>query len=102
MPFDAEKFRAWEPSNEDKERAQREWALILLGMESVRAMDRLDLLATQRRRRAPRPGSKAWHFLQILLANPDLPAARINALMPEPFEDEADARRLAREWRGVV
>lgn len=50
-------------------------------------------------RRTPRKGSKAWQFLQLLQAHPGQPAARINAMLPEPM-DESTARGLARQWRG--
>jgi len=101
MPFDADRFNAWKPSDEHMARARREWELIILGMESARSFDRLAALAAQRDKRTPRKGSKAWHFLQVLVKHPELPAARINALLPESM-DEATARRLAREWRGWV
>jgi hypothetical protein len=101
MPFDKERFMAWQPSQAELERARRDWQCIILGMESVRASDRLAALAAERKMRRPREGSKAWRFLQLLIENPDMPAARINAMLPEPMDD-ATARKLAREWRGFV
>lgn len=50
--------------------------------------------------RGPRSGSRSAQFAEILKANPELPAARINALLRTPFSDEAHARKLARKLRG--
>jgi hypothetical protein len=97
MPFDWERFMAYEPTEADRARARAEWRGIIVGMESARVWDAM--MARLPKKRQPRKGSKAHAFLQLLTANPELPAARINAMLPEPM-DESTARRLAREWRG--
>ena len=45
-----------------------------------------------------RPKSRARQFAAILEADPDMPAARVNAKLQQPFDD-AQARRLARQTR---
>lgn len=105
MGFNIARFMAWEPTEADRMRAQAEWRGILVGLAAAKATAdlerRLADLAEQKRLRKPRTGTKAWHFLQALVDNPDLPAARINAMLPVPM-DESTARALAREWRGWV
>ena len=95
MGFDVDKFMAHEVTEEER---ARNWALLKLMTDSVEASKQLDALAAKNKKRVPRKGSKAWQFLQLKEAHPGMPAARINALLPEPFKDDADARALARAW----